>query len=46
MSKFNVDDGKNSDESPTNVAATFPCETCNQRFDSRQELKEHPNASH
>ena len=43
---FEVDSGKNSDESSTNVKATFSCETCGQIFDSRQDLKEHTIASH
>lgn len=46
MSKFEVDSGKNSDESSTNVEATFSCETCGHTFDSRQELKEHSSTAH
>ncbi|HKR74049.1 MAG TPA: hypothetical protein VJR94_08050, partial [Candidatus Nitrosocosmicus sp.] len=41
-----VDSGKNSDESSTNVKATFSCETCGQTFDSRQVLKEHTSVTH
>jgi len=36
-----VDAGEKSDESSTNVAATFSCEECGKTFASRQELKEH-----
>lgn len=36
-----VDAGKKSDESSTNVAATFSCEECGKTFQTRQELKEH-----
>lgn len=36
-----VDAGEKSDESSTNVAATFSCEECGNRFPTRQELKEH-----
>ena len=46
MSNFEVDSGKNSDESSTNVKATFSCETCGQTFDSRQDLKEHTSITH
>ena len=28
-----------SDESTTNVSATFSCEMCNEKFNSREELK-------
>jgi hypothetical protein len=41
-----VDSGRNSDESSTNVKATFSCETCGQTFDSRQVLKEHTSTTH
>ena len=41
-----VDSGRNSDESSTNVKATFSCETCGQTFDSRQVLKEHTSKTH
>ncbi|CAN5818177.1 hypothetical protein BH23THE1_BH23THE1_22850 [soil metagenome] len=46
MNNFEVDSGKNSDESSTNVKATFSCEKCGQAFDSRQELKEHSSTTH
>jgi len=36
-----VDSGEKSDESSTNVAASFSCEECGKTFGSRQELKEH-----
>jgi hypothetical protein len=36
-----VDAGEKSDESSTNVAATFSCEECGKTFATRQELKEH-----
>jgi hypothetical protein len=36
-----VDAGEKSDESSTNVAASFTCEECGKKFGSRQELKEH-----
>ncbi len=41
-----VDSGRNSDESSTNIKATFSCETCGQTFDSRQDLKEHTSITH
>jgi hypothetical protein len=43
---FEVDSGKNSDESSTGVEATFSCEKCGQTFKSRQELKEHSSTAH
>ena len=46
MSSVEVDSGRNSDESSTNVEATFSCETCGQTFDSRQDLKEHSSTMH
>jgi uncharacterized C2H2 Zn-finger protein len=46
MSNFEVDSGKNSNESTTDVEATFSCETCGQTFNSRQELKEHSSTAH
>ena len=46
QSSVKVDSGKNSDESSTNVKATFSCETCGQTFDSRQVLKEHTSVTH
>jgi hypothetical protein len=36
-----VDAGSKSDESSTNVAASFSCEECGEKFSTRQELKEH-----
>ena len=35
------DTGEKSDESTSDVNASFSCETCGKRFNSRQELKEH-----
>ncbi|MGC2570481.1 MAG: hypothetical protein WA364_03140 [Candidatus Nitrosopolaris sp.] len=35
------DSGEKSDESTSNVEASFSCETCGEKFSSRQELKEH-----
>jgi len=46
QNSFEVDSGRNSDESSTNVKATFSCETCGQTFDSRQVLKEHTSINH
>ncbi|WP_148685371.1 hypothetical protein [Candidatus Nitrosocosmicus hydrocola] len=46
QSSLEVDSGRNSDESSTNVKATFSCETCGQTFDSRQVLKEHTSTTH
>jgi len=43
---FKVDSGKNSDESSTNVDATFSCEKCGHSFNSRQELKKHSSTLH
>ena len=43
---FEVDSGRNSDESSTGVDATFSCEKCGQTFKSRQELKEHSSTAH
>jgi len=37
----NKDTGEKSDESTSNVNASFSCEKCGKTFDSRQELKEH-----
>ena len=39
-----IDAGKKSDESSTNVAASFTCEECGKKFGTRQELKEHTQA--
>ncbi|MGB9168130.1 MAG: hypothetical protein WCB31_04295 [Nitrososphaeraceae archaeon] len=41
-----IDNGKNSDESSTDVEASFSCENCGQSFNSRQELKEHSSSQH
>ena len=46
ISSVQVDSGRNSDESSTNVNATFSCETCGQTFNSRQILKEHTSITH
>jgi hypothetical protein len=35
-----------SDESTTNVSASFSCEMCNQKFNSREELKQHTMQKH
>jgi hypothetical protein len=35
-----------SDESTTNISATFSCEICNGRFNSREELKQHTIQEH
>ena len=35
-----------SDESTTNVSATFSCEICNAAFNSREELKQHTIQEH
>jgi hypothetical protein len=35
------DTGEKSDESSSDVNASFSCETCGKNFNSRQELKEH-----
>lgn len=35
-----------SDESTTNVSATFSCEICNEKFNSREELKQHTMQEH
>ena len=35
-----------SDESTTNVSASFSCEMCNQKFNSREELKQHVIQKH
>ena len=37
----NIDRGERSDESSTNVSASFKCEEYGMTFNSRQELKEH-----
>ena len=39
-----IDAGKKSDESSTNVAASFTCEECGKKFGTRQELKEQTQA--
>jgi hypothetical protein len=38
-----IDRGDKSDESPK---SGYSCETCNQSFSSRQELKEHSSTQH
>ena len=43
---FEVDSGKNSDESSTGLDATLSCEKCGQTFKSRQKLKEHSSTAH
>jgi hypothetical protein len=35
-----------SDESTTNVSASFSCEMCNHKFNSREELKQHTIKEH
>ena len=35
------DRGEKSDESTSDVGASFTCEKCGKTFSSRQELKEH-----
>ena len=44
--KRNIDTGKMSDEISANVDAIFTCETCDTKFSSRQELKEHSVSEH
>jgi hypothetical protein len=46
MSDYKVDSGDKSNESSTDVQATFSCDKCDRKFNSRQELKEHTAASH
>ena len=46
MSNFEVESGKNSDESTTNVEATYSYEECGQTFNSLQELKVHSSTTH
>ena len=46
MSNNKVDSGESSNESTTDVSATFSCDKCDQKFNSRQELKEHTDTSH
>jgi len=46
MNNHNVDSGERSNESTTDVQATFSCDKCDQKFNSRQELKEHTDTSH
>ena len=36
-----LDSGEKSDESSTNVAASFSCEECGKTFTTREEFKEH-----
>jgi hypothetical protein len=42
----NTDTGKMSDETSANIDTSFTCETCDTKFTSRQELKEHSAAEH
>ena len=35
-----------SDESSTNISTTFSCETCNRKFNTREELKQHTIDEH
>jgi hypothetical protein len=46
MSYDKVDRGEKSDEGSTNVEATYSCDKCDQKFNSRQELKEHTDTTH
>jgi hypothetical protein len=46
MNNCEVDNGRNSDESSTNVDAQFKCESCGEIYTSRQELKEHTERQH
>ena len=46
MSNNNIDRGDKSDESSSNLQASFSCDKCDQTFGSRQELKEHTATSH
>jgi len=46
MSNDNLDRGDKSDESSSNVQASFSCDKCNQTFNSRQKLKEHNATAH
>ena len=46
MSNNNIDQGDKSDESSSNVQASFSCDKCDETFDSRQELKEHNATDH
>ena len=39
----NLDKGEKSDEAPE---SSYSCETCNQSFNTRQELKEHSSTQH
>ena len=41
----NISHGK-SDESTTTVSANFSCEICNEKFNSREELKQHTIEKH
>ena len=42
----NIDTGQFSDETAVDKETTFSCETCNTKFSSRQELKEHSASAH
>jgi hypothetical protein len=46
MSNNNIDQGDKSDESSSNVQASFSCDKCDETFDSLQELKEHTATAH
>ena len=46
MSDNNIDRGDKSDESSSNVQASFSCDKCDHAFNSRQELKEHTATAH
>ncbi len=39
------DQGEKSDESTSEVSASFTCQDCGKTFNSRQELKEHTHIS-
>ena len=41
MMSEDKDTGEKSDESTSNVGASFTCEKCGKTFSSRQELKDH-----
>ena len=45
-STTNSDIRGKSDESATNVSASFSCEMCDQKFNSRQELKQQTVQKH
>jgi hypothetical protein len=41
-----LDRGEKSNEAGTDVNASFSCENCGEKFNSRQELKEHSSSQH